>query len=1121
MKNISIFNYVKKIPTDRIFKHEKSSEGLSPITLLRELLVLCVLIFTLIFSFIQPTKAQFPIIQQALKEQETADSLSKSGQYRQAILHSNKGLNLLQKMLPVPYPELVKLHRMIGYYYRQLGQYHQSETFQKKAIELAEKGLPEYHSERMRAYNAMGIFLLATGDYTLAKKYFNKAILISRAKFPDQAAQHLNNLGIANERLGRYEDASTNYTESLQFNKDQFGLYSIQTTTNFFNLGTLSFNTGNIDLAINYFDSTLLVYDSILPANDIEFASLFNNIGTTYHRKGDLRKALDYLYKAQALMEANYGTNHPELAHTYTNIGLLHFERGDLGQALSYLQRALQIRTENFDSNHPLIARTNYYLALVLIEKGELDGAYEKLRTAKTIYDKINSYDPKEYAQVLSEFGTYFEHKNNPKLAIEYYQRALKSIQAIDQSDPTESAVFLRKVGALLAKAGKQTEAIPYLDKSLKIFTSSFGSKHPEVGTTYEAYATAYHDDNQLAEEYLTKACNSYGYDPGSKNFQNLNAPIALINTLQQWVDLKLELYEKSKDQSNLLLAKNKSDEAIALIKYITSYLEEAASRQTLLDNYFKVYEKAILTEFYLWTDKKHDKTFLESAFEISEKSNAALLVEALRAVDARYFAGIPESTLMRERQLKIDIAYLEKSQFEEGLKGSNANNKRLNEIAETLFEKKRAYNTLQKQIVSSYPTYYKLRYEAPTVSINDLQQKILKTDENLVSFFTGEENIFVFVINRDSVSFSRIAKDFPLENWVEEFCNSIYHFNPGSEDFDMLSQKFNNIGNELYKLIFQPIETSLQGNKLVIIPSGVLGYLPFEALLTNTSEDYNDFGKQSYLIQQYQISYNYSATQLFETVSKRTSGKGNLQFAPSYNGDTLKLSREVWDMVLYKLKYNQEEAIKVNKLIGGKLFIDSLATRSSFINYAPTAQLIHLATHGKANDQNGEFSYLAFHPTSNDQNDELLFVKDLYNLHLEADMVVLSACETGIGEYQRGEGILSLARGFLFAGAASIVTTLWSVDDRASSQIVEDFYKNLKEGQDKDEALRHAKLTYLNKYKGSNRSHPLFWAAFVPVGKMDSIPVGFHHGWLLIIGLLVAVFVWFSILRKKSIARP
>ncbi|MEK7256289.1 MAG: CHAT domain-containing protein, partial [Bacteroidota bacterium] len=155
----------------------------------------------------------------------------------------------------------------------------------------------------------------------------------------------------------------------------------------------------------------------------------------------------------------------------------------------------------------------------------------------------------------------------------------------------------------------------------------------------------------------------------------------------------------------------------------------------------------------------------------------------------------------------------------------------------------------------------------------------------------------------------------------------------------------------------------------------------------------------------------------------------------------------------------------------------------------------------------------------------ELVFVKDLYTMRIHAALVVLSACETGIGELQRGEGIVSLARGFSYAGASSIVTTLWSIDDRSSAEIMVAFYQYLKKGLPKDEALRQAKLGYLKASKGRNTSHPLYWAAFVPVGSMEAVAGGMN--WWLVAGctaliLLFGYAVWrFLQIRQLFLPQP
>ena len=171
---------------------------------------------------------------------------------------------------------------------------------------------------------------------------------------------------------------------------------------------------------------------------------------------------------------------------------------------------------------------------------------------------------------------------------------------------------------------------------------------------------------------------------------------------------------------------------------------------------------------------------------------------------------------------------------------------------------------------------------------------------------------------------------------------------------------------------------------------------------------------------------------------------------------------------------------------------------------------VIHLSTHGKADDRVGDYSFLAFTEIPDSLENEYLYVRDLYNLRLNADMVVLSACETGIGELQRGEGILSLARGFTYAGAKSIINSLWSVNDQSTKFLMERFYTYLLEGLDKDAALRQAKLDYLA--SGEN-ADPYFWAAFVPVGDMSPVELKDKNiNWLWGLGgisLVAILLVW------------
>ena len=205
-------------------------------------------------------------------------------------------------------------------------------------------------------------------------------------------------------------------------------------------------------------------------------------------------------------------------------------------------------------------------------------------------------------------------------------------------------------------------------------------------------------------------------------------------------------------------------------------------------------------------------------------------------------------------------------------------------------------------------------------------------------------------------------------------------------------------------------------------------------------------------------------------------------------------------------LFFNIPEAESIHNLIPGRLFKGSSATEENFLNNTSDYKIIHLATHAKSNDKLGDYSFIALSKVNDSILDKnRLYVGELYNLNLNADMVVLSACETGLGELQKGEGIISLARAFTYAGAKSTINSLWSVNDASTKTLMEYFYQNIKNGKSKDEALRDAKLTYL---ENENYDPPYFWASFIAMGNMEPIALSseFNYWWLLLLPVVFGI---------------
>ncbi|MCC7245636.1 MAG: CHAT domain-containing protein, partial [Saprospiraceae bacterium] len=284
------------------------------------------------------------------------------------------------------------------------------------------------------------------------------------------------------------------------------------------------------------------------------------------------------------------------------------------------------------------------------------------------------------------------------------------------------------------------------------------------------------------------------------------------------------------------------------------------------------------------------------------------------------------------------------------------------------------------------------------------------------------------------------------------------------------------------------------KGDRIVVIPDGILAYVPFEALLREYPAQDTKMTRYKYWVLEHDISYCYSATLLREMRERKGAGSAKYAFlgmAPTYAG-AKPLAPSTYMPVPERrghtaLKYNDQEVLAIQKIMGGQVFTGEDATKRLFCDTAQYFRIVHTAQHSAADDRNGDYSYLAFFEAPEDSiESEWLYVREVYNLRLHADMIVLSACQTGLGQIRNGEGIIGLTRAFTYAGAHSVVTALWSVDDAWTMELMTLFYQNLKDGQRKDAALANAKRSFILD-GGDGRENPLFWAGFIGVGDMGA----------------------------------
>jgi CHAT domain-containing protein len=433
------------------------------------------------------------------------------------------------------------------------------------------------------------------------------------------------------------------------------------------------------------------------------------------------------------------------------------------------------------------------------------------------------------------------------------------------------------------------------------------------------------------------------------------------------------------------------------------------------------------------------------------------------------------------------------------------------------------------------------MKYDTGIAGLPELRRKgLVSPKKSILSYFIGNSHAYAFKLSHKGIELFELPSPGEMTHrvvafrkgivapWLAEIECGAGRTNPYCRRLDSLRQAGNlayaEQGHMLYKLLIGDL--SKQGNplghELVIIPDGVLGYLPFQALLVEKPISPDQFRNHRYLLRDHRISYGYSATllsKMYEASHDKKPEGELLAMAPYAQSGSEGIRGTIeGTSSMEALPYSLSEIIALNQIWGGEVLTDKAATKKALMAQISDFRMIHLSTHAFANDRHPHLSGIALYPQDQEEAHSIIRLSEIYAMRIPAEMVVLSACESGLGVLQKGEGIISLARAFTYAGAGSIVTSLWSVQDRATSTIMASFYRHLHEGKPKDEALHLAQLDYL-KAHDHRFANPFFWAGFVPNGNMEPLRRtggGFSWWWVLVVGLAgIGVFV--GIKRRKT----
>jgi CHAT domain-containing protein/lipopolysaccharide biosynthesis regulator YciM len=949
-------------------------------------------------------------------------------------------------------------------------------------VRLAEEHLPKGHALSASAYRQKAEAMILLGKIDSAIYFLNSAIPLFKQQ------EDLTNLGWSELLI------SVSYYHKSKLDSFEFHLQKLaqvldhpelpdqvkaQLQAGHLNLsGVLYDIQGDYNKAIKNTQLALsiaLENKALTTADSFQIFSLYNNLGTYFLTKGDHQRALDHFTEALHF-DKNSSSNYVLL----NNIGELYLRQKKYDSAISYFKQN-HLLTQGLDNQS--IVQTNALNGLAR--------TYAELNWADSTL-----YYGQQAIRIPSDFRKYATHL----ILAELYIQKKQSAQAIKQLDIASEAY-------------------------LKDTTASKSDPFFEAGL-FVKFAEAYLLDQQpeVAIHHYQKALMASHAAVRDSTFLDPN--ISMSGLYQPEVFLKA-LKGKGKALAASSKQREPLDEALTYFQMAVNWIDtlqasynSEASQLNWSSTYKPIFEEAIQVAYRLF-QLTQDNKYLELAFSFSEKSKNAILLEALKSSEGKLQTGIPYDLIQQEKDLNLDIAFYEKVLRTAQEERDSDKEKRYQfYLSKTRLE----LVDFKEELERDYPKFHNWKYGGQTITIAEVQSQLIDKHSVLLEYFLGESSAFVFVITDQSVTLLPLDSSELIKQSVLQFREVLLDLSAFRRNAKAAFSDYQKRAALVYQhILAAPLSTlSEQIQRLIIVPDGMLNIIPMEALCTSTDVPADfDFSLLPYLLYDYTIHYAYSAELLSKNKAQRKRLAANtscLAFAPPYKGVHASNTRGHSDLssidVVAQLPGTANEIKQISKFVTGVFDDSKTATEGRFKSLANQHGILHLAMHAMADLDNSNFNRLIFCNLEADSlEDNLLHHYEIANMALQSQLVVLSACETGVGVYEEGEGVFSLTRSFMYAGVPSVVMSLWAVNDASTSQLMPYFYERLMGGSSKDGSLQDAKLNYL-KVADIEYRHPFYWSPFVVMGSAEELKMeGLGIWWYLGLGLLlIALLKWWQI---------
>ena len=945
------------------------------------------------------------------------------------------------------------------------------------------------------------------GNFDKSIELFDNALKLSqKSKDEKKQCEILQKLGILFWNKGKLEDSTQKFVQALllaqklnlkkaqEFSKTALEIYKLYNEAKEFR------TSGNYQNSIRSFNEAINLAKKI-KSKEHELKCL-RRISYNYQ---DLNQFKQYKELNDDAIQIARSLNHEmEELKCLLNLGYYHIYLNNYSEAIDYYEQALEIAKSVESKQHQSVSLNN--IGAIYQSLGDYEKALDYLSRALAI-DKESGED---ISMVLNNIGTAYRTKGLLSKKIEDFQEAKRYFEECLEltrktGDENTEVRALNNIGTIYADLGNITQESVYYHDALKFFQSSY--EKAEKINNFEGMSQTL---NNIALVHF----NLENYEESIKHFQSAIDLALEIRSDQILWEAYLGFGKVYEEQNNFNKAIENYRASIETTENIRSgiVLEQLRAKFLGTDKRIEAYHYLINRLIRLYQENQ-DKSYAFEAFDYLERAKARAFLDSLELSKIDISRDADPELLSREKELMKNITEIYSKLLAAEMTPEQRNN---------LHEELKAYedesNALKREIRQKSPSYANIRYPQ-IISLEEAQKMLLDSRTAFFVYLIGEENSYGFAITKNDLKIFPIPPINSIQNQVTEYLKIIT---------DKDNQNFQ-LGNELFNQLVLP-GLSENIKNIIFVPDDILHFLPFETLITNKEGN-------NWLIKDYKIAYVPSISSLREITERKNSHRHKPRMDLLAFGDpdfgTLESDenrRDIFQVFFssksfgfYRLEFSGLEISRISSLFKTKkrtVFQRKEASEEQFKhNDLDNYKIIHFATHSIIDERRPLRSSIVLSLDKDPEEDGFLQMREVYNIKLNADLVTLSSCQTGLGERIRGEGIEGINRAFFYAGSSSILMSLWPVNDEASCQLMERFYTHLRSSNSIMDALRKAKLEMI---ESDVLSHPYYWAGFIASGKADEVIFPKSSSRMFVIGIVLvaacgAVLFLSKRFRKKT----